>query len=103
MEFRIKIKNYNNGETDFYPQVKTGLLGKLGIWRYFSSLEYSTPRYLVFKKTCIFRCFAVCRHSEEGARECINVFIATVKKIRRLVSVDYKYRVCNSHNEVKYI
>ena len=103
MEFRIKIKRYNNGDAEYYPQVKSGLLGKLGVWRYFAPLEYDRQRYTVWAKTYLFQYCSLRRFSEENAQKSINDFIETLIRPRRLIGVDYKYRVCKSNDDVKYI
>lgn len=82
LKFRIKCKESKwwNGVL-YYPQVKGGLLGKLGIWRYFNSMTYNIAYYetLLSTKTTLFVNDAVCCNSLDDAKSKAQTFFDNFK------------------------
>lgn len=106
MEFRIREEK--RGEYMlYYPQVRGGLLGRLGVWRYFNPLGYSNNRYTIWAKSDIIRNFPYRSEFKDFAEESIDKFIETLiplgKPKREKKRVSYKYRTVGSDGTIRYI
>ena len=106
MEFRVREERMNN-DTCYYPQVKGGILGKMGMWRYFTPLYYKVSRYTVWSKTELMRCVPVKEWSRKSAEEDIESFIKTLipfnSEKHEKKRITYKYRTVGSDGTVRYI
>lgn len=106
MEFRVREERVGD-DVHNYPQVKGGILGKLGIWRYFASLEFSHERYTIWAKTKLIRCAPMWDWSRNEAEKDIEKFIETLVPFkfpkRNKKRVSYKYRTVGSDGKVRYI
>lgn len=106
MEFRIREERIDD-DVWYYPQVKGGILGKLGIWRYFAPLSYDEDRHTIWVKTELIRNSPMLESSRDYAEKCVEKFIKTLvpfkfpKRDKKRVS--YKYRTVGSDGTIRYI
>lgn len=106
MEFRIREEKRGNYAM-YYPQVKGGLLGSLGVWRYFRLSEYNNNRYTIWAKSSIIKECPYRSEFKDYAEKSIDGFITTLipfgmpryEKKR----ITYKYRSVGSDGTVRYI
>jgi hypothetical protein len=106
MEFRVR-EEYDGEYIHYYPQVKGGILGKLGIWRYFTPLHYECNRYSIWAKTELMRSVPVEKWDRELAEKDIEKFIQTLVPFKprkhKKKRVSYKYRTVGSDGTVRYV
>ena len=106
MEFRIREEMRGNYVL-YYPQVKGGLLGRLGVWRYFNPFGYDNNRYTIWAKSDIIKEYPRRSEFKDCAEKAIDEFIKTLIPLgatkREKKRVSYKYRTVGSDGTVRYI
>lgn len=106
MEFRIREERRGRCVM-YYPQVKGGLLGRLGVWRYFNISTFNCNRYTICAKSDIIKNCPYRSEFKDYAEESIDAFIETLIPLgmpkREKKHITYKYRTVGSDGTVRYI
>ena len=106
MEFSIREEMRGNYVL-YYPQVKGGLLGRLGVWRYFHPSGYNNNRYTIWAKSSIIKDYPYRSEFKDFAEESIDKFIKTLIPLGEpkyeKKHITYKYRTVGSDGTVRYI
>ncbi len=106
MEFRIREEKRGKYAM-YYPQVKGGLLGMLGVWRYFNISTFNCKRYTICAKSSIIKNCPYRSEFKDYAEKSIDTFIETLLPFGmpryEKKHITYKYRTVGSDGTVRYI
>lgn len=106
MEFRIREERCGD-EVTYYPQVKGGLFGRLGVWRYFNIYTFNCNRYTIYTKSNIIKNCPCSSVFKDNAERSIDSFIKTLIPLgmpkREKKRITYKYRAVGSDGTIRYI
>ncbi len=106
MEFRIREERRGKYAM-YYPQVKGGLLGRLGVWRYFHPIGFNCNRYTIWAKSDIIKSCVYRSEFKDYAERSIDSFIKTLIPLgmpkREKKRITYKYRSVGSDGTIRYI
>lgn len=106
MEFRIREEKRGKYAM-YYPQVKGGLLGRLGVWRYFNIRAFNDNRYTIWAKSDIIKNYPYRSEFKDYVEESIDKFIKTLIPLGmpkyEKKHITYKYRTVGSDGTVRYI